>query len=345
MKSTLAFAVLAVVLVACSKEAPPPVKTERPALTQITVEQAGDGVRIYSGEVRARHELDLSFRLNGKIIERMVEAGARVKSGQVLARIDPVDANLQAGASAAQRQLAEVELKRFRELHSKGFVSQSALDAREAALKVAEAQAGLTRNQSDYTTLRAGCDGVVLNTLVEVGQVVGAGQPVLRLAQQGEREVLIAIPETTLAQHKVGDVTEITLPAYAGVTLNGRLREIAPSAEPLSRTFAARIALTSDQSAALGMTAYVRFNRQSGSELLIPVSAIYQHGGQTAVWVVAADRSISLRPVQVASYREQGAVIAGGLRAGERIVSAGVHRLSAGEKIHIIEQVTTGSAR
>lgn len=345
MKPTRSFIALAVMLGACSKEVPPPVKTERPALTQIAGEQAGNGVRIYSGEVRARHELDMGFRLNGKVVERPVEAGTRVRAGQVLARIDPADANLQAGASAAQWQLAETELKRFRDLHSKGFVSQSVLDAKEAALKVAAAQEGLTRNQAEYTTLRAGGDGVVVNTLVEVGQVVGAGQPVLRLAQQGEMEVQIAIPETHLAQHKVGEAAEITLHAEGGRVLSGRLRELSPSADPVSRTFAARVALSSGQAVTLGMTAYVRFNRQSGGELLIPVSAIYQQGAQTAVWIVASDRSISLRPVQVSAYRELGAVIAGGLQAGERFVSAGVHRLSAGEKIHIIEQVTTGSAR
>lgn len=140
-----------------------------------------------SGEIRARHETQLGFRVGGKIIERLVDAGTRVKAGQVLMRLDSGDTGLQSSSAVAQYQLAEADTKRFRELRNKGFVSQFALDAREAALKAA-AQAGLARNQSAYTTLRADHAGVIAATLAEVGQVVSVGQPVLRLAPDGERE-------------------------------------------------------------------------------------------------------------------------------------------------------------
>ena len=182
MKSTLLFIALAASLTACnSKETAPPVKTVRPALTQVVGALAGEDGSVYSGEVRARHEVALGFRTGGKIIERLVQAGMQVKAGQVLSRLDPTDASLQTGAAQAQFKLAENDAMRYRELRSKGFVSQSALDAKEASLQSAAAQAGLTRNQSDYTTLRAGHDGLVTATLAEAGQVVSAGQPVSSL--------------------------------------------------------------------------------------------------------------------------------------------------------------------
>ena len=351
MKFTLLFIALAATLAACSKESTPPVKTERPALTQVVGVLAGENGNLYSGEIRARHEVALGFRTGGKIVERLVEAGTQVKTGQVLARLDPADAGLQSGAAQAQYQLAESDAVRYRELHSKGFVSQSALDAKETALNAAAAQAGLMRNQAAYTTLRAEHDGVVAATLAEAGQVVSAGQPVLRLAQAGELEVAIEIPEAQFAMRRVGDAAEIVLLAGSGAPVTGRLRELSPSADPVSRTYPARVAFSAAPSqatarqVALGMTARVRFNRsqQTTAELLIPLSAIYQQGKQTAVWIVAADRSVSLRQVEVAAYRDNGAVIASGLTAGERIVSAGVHRLTSGEKIQSID-MAAGSA-
>jgi multidrug efflux pump subunit AcrA (membrane-fusion protein) len=330
-----------------------------------------------------------------------VDAGARVQTGQVLMRLDPGDTGLQASSTEAQYQLAEAEAKRYRELRDKNFVSQSALDAKETALKAASAQAGLAGNQADYTTLRADHSGVIAATLAEVGQVVSAGQTVLRLAQDGEREVAIAIPETQFAGLKIGAPADVTLwsddvtrcaqasgetashstrpsqdagrvagygagtssprllPQSAGCASNvseadrneatqsgehlrvlgGHLRELSPAADPASRTYAARIALSgADAQAALGMTAEVRFkSHDKRDQLVVPLSAIFQQGDQAAVWIVAADHSVSLRPVQVAAYRDNGAVIASGVAAGERIVSAGVHKLNAGEKIRIIE--------
>ena len=341
MKRSILLLIVVSVFAGCNKESVPTIKIEQPALTQVVGSAATDGGNTYSGEVRARYETQLGFRIGGKIIERLVDAGAKVKAGQALMRLDPGDTGLQLGSAEAQYQLAEADAKRYRELHSKGFVSQSALDAKETALKAAAAQAGLARNQSAYATLHADHAGVIAATLAEAGQVVSAGQPVLRLAQDGEREVAIAIPESQLVNLKTGAAAEIALLAdnNAGLQLVGRLRELAPAADPASRTYAARVTLTqSSPGVALGMTARVHFTTNKKSDgLLIPLSAIFQQGKQAAVWIVAADRTISLRPVQVAAYRDDGAVIAGGLAAGERIVSNGVHRLSAGEKIRAIE--------
>ncbi|MDO9052482.1 MAG: efflux RND transporter periplasmic adaptor subunit [Gallionella sp.] len=340
MKSLFPLVVLVSVLSACSKEAAPPAKTERPALTRVVGALAGENGNWYSGEIRARHEVTLGFRLGGKIVERRVEAGNSVQAGQVLARLDPTDAGLQSSASQSQYRLAESEAVRYRELRSKGFVSQSALDIKEAALQAAAAQAGLARNQSAYTTLRAEQAGVIAATWVEAGQVVSAGQPVMRLAQDGEREVAIAIPEAQLAGRKVGEAAEVVLLSGDGVPRTGRLRELSAVADPASRTYPARVSFSvAPGQVALGMTARVRFAapKHTTRDWLIPHSAIYQQGNQTAVWVVAADRSVSLRQVKIAAYRDEGAVIAGGLVAGERIVSAGVHRLTAGEKIRLID--------
>ena len=342
MKNTLLILAAVAALAACGKEAPPPVKSERPALTVVVGALVGNGGNVYSGEIRARHEAQLGFRIGGKIAERLVDAGAVVKAGQPLARLDASDAVLQAGAAEAQYKLAEADAQRYRELRAKGFVSQSALDARETALKAAAAQDGLARNQAGYTTLRADRDGVVAATLAEPGQVVAAGQPVLRVARDGEREVAISIPESHLAGLKLGAPAEVTLWAGDdGVLYTGRLRELAPAPDPASRTYPARIALDkSDAHMVLGMTAKVKLAGSSarlGQGFLVPLTALFQKGDQSAVWIVAADRSVSLRPVKVAAYRDDGAVIADGIAAGERIVAAGVHKLAQGEKIRIVD--------
>jgi len=342
-RSILLLALISV-FAGCDKESTPTARIERPALTMVAGVAATDSGNTYSGEVRARHEAQLGFRIGGKIVERLVDAGARVKTGQALMRLDPGDAGLQLGAAEAQHRLAEADARRHRELRSKGFISQAVLDAKEAALKAAAAQAGLARNQSAYATLHADRAGVIAAILAETGQVVAAGQPVLRLAQDGEREVAIAVPESRLANLKVGSAAEIALLTAGAAPLAGRLRELSPAADPASRTYAARVTLTqTSPDVALGMTARVRFAANKRSDgLLIPLTAIFQQGKNAAVWIVAADRTISLRPVQVAAYRDDGAVITGGLMAGERIVSNGVHRLAAGEKIRIIE---SGSAQ
>ncbi|BBI98824.1 multidrug transporter [Ferrigenium kumadai] len=339
MKKTLPFLIV-VALAACGKEEAPPAKIERPALTHVVGTQAAHAGNIYSGEIRARHEVQLGFRIGGKIVERLVDAGETVKAGQPLARLDAADTALQASAAESQYQLAEADAKRYRELRARGFVSQAALDAKETALKAAAAQAGLARNQAAYTTLRADRSGVVAATLAEAGQVVSAGQPVLRVAQEGEREVAISIPESQLAGLKLGAPAEITLWASDGETrFTGRLRELAPAADSVSRTYPARVALDKVAAGlALGMTASVSFGgADKNGRFIVPLTAIFQQGDKSAVWIVEADRSLSLRPVQVAAYRDDGAVIAGGLAAGERIVGAGVHKLSVGEKIRIVE--------
>lgn len=343
MKKNIWMLLLPLLLLGCSKEekavATP---AERPAFTVVVGALGEDQGSIYSGEIRARYETVLGFRIGGKIIERAVDVGATVKKGQVLARLDPADTGLQAGAASAQLRLAEDEAKRYRELRERGFVSQSLLDAKETALNSATAQAGLAINQAEYTSLLADRDGVVSAILSEVGQVVSAGQAVVRLAQDGNREVAISIPESSYSSFKVGLAAQIELGATQ--TFSGRVREMSPAADPASRTYAAKISLNTDHpNVALGMTVRVKLNltakdaQHKAGAYLVPLTAIFQQGDKAAVWIVAADRSVSLRPVVVKAYRDEGALVTAGISAGERIVSAGVHMLTAGDKVKIIE--------
>ncbi len=338
--------ILPLILCSCGKEqAPIAEKQVRFAATVVVGALNERESNLYSGEVRARHETVLSFRVGGKIIERKIEAGNHVSSGQLLARLDPADNALQDTAAEAQYRLAEDELKRFKELREKNFVSQSALDAKETALKAAVAQAGLARNQSAYTSLHSDQNGVIYAVLAETGQDVSAGQPIFRLAQDGEREVSIAIPESRVASIKVGMPAQIEL---GSDKISGHVREITPAADPASRTYPARISFDASKAeTALGMTARVRISEpdhKSGlanAAFRVPLTAIYQQGDKAAVWVVAPDNSVSLRPVSVSAYRDNGALIANGLVAGERIVSAGVHKLTPGDKIKITDNGNT----
>ena len=320
------------VLVGCSEPPPPPAVA--PVVKVLTAgETSSASTRIYSGEVRARYETTLAFRVSGKLVERLVDVGAVVRPGQPLARLDPADLALQAGQAESQRVLAAADAQRYRDLRSKNFISQSALDAKETALQTANAQADLARNQASYAVLKADKVGAIAQVAAEPGQVVAAGQAVFRLAEAGENEVAIAIPESQLAGLKPGATAEVVLWADRK-PLRGKLRELSPVADAATRTYAARVSLLdSDPALALGMTATVRFTRDAGNVLTVPHAAIFQQGSRPAVWVVGADDTLALRSVAVSAYTDAGATIADGLQLGERIVVAGVHKLVAGQKV------------
>jgi len=304
-------------------------------------ERADANAATYSGEVRSRYETPLGFRIGGKIAARLVDVGARVKAGDVLARLDAADSALSASAANAQFDLASADVRRYRELRAKNFVSQAALDAKETTFKSAKAQAELARNQSDYTVLRADHAGVVEAVAAEVGQVVAAGQTVIRVARTDALEVAISIPESRLPERF--KEAEVTLWADEQASYQGVLRELSPVADALTRTYAARVTITKpDTRVQLGMTAKVSFFDGQASvqaaRLSVPLAAIFQQDGQPALWIVGADQTLSLRPVVVADYGETRAILVSGVASGERIVVAGVHKLSAGEKIRPVEQ-------
>lgn len=336
---TAAALAAALLAAACAREAPKAAPL-RPVLTERVGVAAAAAAPTYAGEVRSRVEQALAFRIAGKISERLVDAGATVRAGQVLARLDPVDAALAADAAEAQRRLADADLRRFRELREKNFVSQAALDSRETTLKASAAQAELARNQSAYTVLRADQDGVVGQVLAEVGQVVAAGQPVFRVARLDAPEVAIAIPEGRLPEVRQAKQAEVTLWADAARSYPAKLREVAAVADPATRTYAARVALLeADAAVALGMSASVRFGVGTAAErLTIPQAALFQKDGKPAVWLVGDDATVALRAVEVARYTDGRVELAGGLARGERIVVAGVHKLAAGERIRVAER-------
>lgn len=328
-------------LAACSREeAPPP--APRPMLTMVVGAAASGEVRSYAGEVRSKIEQTLAFRIAGKLAERRVDAGDSVRAGQVIARLDPVDAALAAGSADAQRALAEADAARYRELKARNFVSQAALDSRETALKASAAQADLARNQSAYTTLRADQPGVVAQLLAEVGQVLAAGQPVVRVSRNDLPEVAIAVPEAQRAGLRPGTPAEIVLWADESRRYRGVVREIAANADAQTRTYAVRVAIgDADARIALGMSATVEFRSDAGgARITVPQGAIMQKDGKPAVWLVAGDATVSLRPVTMGRYLDETVVVESGLAAGERIVVAGVHKLAEGEKIRIAEAGT-----
>ncbi len=348
----LAAAVAAVT--ACSKHEPP-APAPRAVIAQVVGAKPTEGANVYSGEVRARHENDLAFRVGGKVVARYVDVGATVKKGTELARLDPQDAQLgvesarsQLAAAEADHALAKAELARYRDLYAKQYVSKAVLDAREntfnttkARLEQARAQAQVARNQSSYTTLVAEADGVITAVNVEAGQVVSSGQPVLRFARPEEKEVAINVPETRLGELRDANQVAVALWAAPDKPYVGRVREIAPNADPATRTFMAKITIVDPDSAVkLGMTANVLLGERAGTEVItLPLTALTQVDGKAAVWVVDPQTNkVNLRPVAIGAYREDGVTVRDGLRPGEVVVTAGVHKLLPGETVRVMSE-------
>lgn len=325
-------------LAACGNKAadsiPEPV---RPALVQKVVPAQGSALNIFSGEIRARYETDMAFRIAGKIAAREVDVGTAVKPGTVLARLDPADAGLQLNQSEAQRALAEAEVRRYRELRAKNFISQSALDVRETEFKSVAAQTDIARNQAAYAVLRADKAGVVTMVNAEPGQVVTAGQTVVRLARPEEPEVVIDIPENRLQEFRAAKQISVVLWSTPGKRYPGRVRELSPVADAATRTFTARISvLEPDAGLRLGMTANVIIGNDAGQEVFVlPLSSLTRIDGKPAVWVFdAASQTVIPRAVTISNYGSDDHVsITGGLKTGEMVVTAGVHKLLAGQKI------------
>ena len=327
---------LLLALAACGEkvELPPPATriVKVIAVSSSTDEQT----RTFGGDIRARQETIIGFRIGGKMTQRLVDVGSIVNAGQVLARIDTRDLILQATEADAQSALAAADAKRYQDLRAKNFVSQAAVDTRDTAHKAASAQATIARNQAAYAVLAADHAGVVAEVLAQPGQVVAAGQGVFRLALDGEREVLIAIPEDALADVHVGNDAEVNL-WTTDKKYPGRIREIAPIADPATRTYSVRVSIMTKETLPLGMSATVSFKKAGASLMLIPITSVFQDGSDPAVWVVGKDNKVMLRKVQVASYGDQGTRVSAGLADGERIVTAGVHRLHAGEIVSIAD--------
>ena len=297
----------------------------------------------YAGDIRAREESALSFRIGGALVKRLVDAGDRVRRGQVLAELDPGDAGLQAAAAQAEMVRLGGDLERYRTLVAQKLVSQSAFDAQQAAYRAARAQYELTRNQSVYTRLVAPRDGVIANRLAEAGQTVAAGQAIYTLAGDAGREVAIALPESRIREIRVGQPVLVELWSAPDVRLPGRIREISPAADPQARTYAARVALQGDAAAQveLGQSARVYMQAPGEAALGVPLSALQRgsDGKSTALWVVdPKTRRVHLKPVQIGAYAEDMVPVLGGIDAGAWVVAAGGQLLREGQRVAPVDR-------
>ena len=344
----------ALLLAACSK--PAPVEEPLRAVKVVTVGlQARESAPEWAGEVRARVESRLGFRVAGKLIRRNVEVGQRVKAGQVLAQIDPQDyalaadaARAQVNAASANRDLAAAEFKRYQALRAQNFISGAELERRDTTLKAAQAQwqqaqaqAAEQGHQLAYATLVADVSGVVTAVEAEPGQVVTAGAPIVRIAQDGPREVAFAVPEGQVAALPVGTAATVRVWA-SGATLTGVVREVAASADPVTRTFLLTLALQGDVAPPLGSTVSVLANQPESAGvpvIKLPTSALRQEGAGTAVWLLdPASMTVKLQPVQIAMTDGNEVVIGAGLQPGMQVVAAGVHVLTAGQKVSLYKE-------
>lgn len=315
------------------------------------------GLLAFAGEVRAREEAALAFRVGGKLVRRQVDVGDRVRAGDVLAELDPGDLQLQVQSLQAQLEAAEAQLARARADHARvaalagdQLVSRSALDQQTATLRAAEgqvraarAQRDLARSQTGYTALRAPRDGAISGRQAEVGQVVAAGQAVFSLAADGGREVAFALPETDIRAFRVGQPVAIEPWSAPGLRLPGRIREIAPAADPQARTYAARASLDGEaaQRVDLGQSARVLIPRPGDAGAIrVPLTALQRGArGEPVVWVIDAVRS-GAKPararrvsVRIGPFAADGVPVLSGLKPSDWVVLAGGHLLHDGQSV------------
>ncbi len=355
----LIFLVLSSVLLAC-KEEKSIKKVIRPVITQVVHIQDNWQEESYAGEIKARYNMALGFRISGKITERFVEVGNIVAPGALLARLDTEDSILQfmqaEGALAeaqAQKEKAKLDLKRYHKLYKEKMISASEylqfsnrLDIAKAKVTQAKAYLEVTRNQSDYTHLYADKGGVVTALDMEVGQVVVAGQTVANLALPEEKEVVIAIAENRLNDVRHADEVKLSLWIDPKHFYTGRVREISPSADPITRTYRVRISLIDgDDKVQLGMTTtvFIRHKKQ-GLVAKLPLSVLFQtdpdinNKTQTAVWIYSPKTSqVHLQKVTVLEYQYDSLLIESGLQEGQIVVTAGVHQLHSGQKVRLFK--------
>jgi len=335
-------------LTACHRAEPDP--RTRPPLVRITTPVAANAAtREFTGVVAARIQSDLGFRVGGKVTQRLVDTGQIVRRGQPLMRIDGTDLSLATRASQgtvdAARAHAEqtgADEKRYRDLVGAGAVSASAYDQAKAAadaaraqLSAAQAQARVARNETNYTVLLADADGTVVETLAEPGQVVAAGQIVVRVARSGPREALVQLPETL--RPRLGSTARAR--TFDGATGSAKLRQLADSANAASRTFEARYVLAEATARApLGSTVTVTLSDPGDAVATeVPLGALRDTGHGAGVWIVGAGAQprIIWRPVKVAAIGEETATVTSGLKSGDRFVAMGAHMLHQGQIVRV----------
>jgi RND family efflux transporter MFP subunit len=350
---------LPLILAACGDKPPADPRTAAPLVETVLVQGASSTSLSFSGIVGARVQSDLGFRVPGKVVQRLVDVGQTVHRGQPLMRIDPIDLGLQARAQAesvaaarARARQAGDDEARYRDLVAEGAVSASAYeqlkataDSAKAALSAAEAQYDVARNAAGYALLVADADGVVVDTLAEPGQVVGAGQTVVRLAHAGPREAIVHLPETV--RPRIGTQAQATLYGGQGGGL-ARLRQLADAADRLTRTYEAKYVLDGTLAdAPLGATVTLRLDGNGDDKaqaLQVPAAAVLDAGKGSGVWAVTGKPAkVTWRRVNVLAIGDDTARVQGGdLKAGDRVVALGAHLLHEGETVR--DKVSAGAA-
>ncbi|MBD9416959.1 efflux RND transporter periplasmic adaptor subunit [Pseudomonas sp. PDM16] len=352
--------VMPFVLVACSDQTPPDPRTDAPLVRVTTIQSATATSRAFTGIVAARVQSDLGFRVSGKVLQRLVDTGQTVKRGQVLLRLDPVDLQLAAhaqreavAAARAQAQQASDDEARYRALRGTGAVSASAYDQYKAAadaaraqLSAAEAQAKVAGNATRYAELLADADGIVMETLAEPGQVVSAGQAVVRLAHAGPREALVQLPETL--RPAVGSSAEARLFGRQDISVATRLRQLSDVADRQTRTFEARYVLEGElANAPLGTTITVQISESqtvSPSAVQVPIAALYDAGNGPGIWMIRGEPTqVAWTPVSVQSLDDESARISGAIKLGDQIVALGAHLLRDGQAVRLAEPATVAA--
>ena len=341
----------AVALTACDKpqETPAPVRAVRTEL--VTVGSVG-GRHEFAAEVRARTESRLGFRVAGKLVQRRVNLGDTVKAGQELAQLDPQDLKLAQDAAKANQAAAQAnydlnlaDYKRARDLHDQGFVSGADLERRTTALKAAQSQLGqarvqtrVQRNQAGYAVLRADVAGVVTSVEAEPGGVVGAGQTIVRVAQDGPRDVVFSVPEDRVSAFRsaaeVAGALKVRLWGGDLTLFDAKLREVSAAADSSTRTFQVKAELQSAP-VKLGQTATVLLAFPGPAQVIkLPLSAVLEFQGKSSVWLLdPKTMTVNIQPVEVHNADGNEVVITGGLQAGQEVVTAGVHVLTPGQKV------------
>lgn len=352
--------VMPFVLVACSDQTPPDPRTDAPLVRVTTIKSATVTSRSFTGIVAARVQSDLGFRVSGKVLQRLVDTGQTVKRGQVLLRLDPIDLQLAAhaqreavAAARARARQASDDEARYRALRGTGAVSASAYDQYKAAadaaraqLSAAEAQAKVADNATRYAELLADADGIVMETLAEPGQVISAGQAVVRLAHAGPREALVQLPETL--RPAVGSSAEARLFGRQDISVATRLRQLSDVADRQTRTFEARYVLDDElANAPLGTTITVQISEQQTaltSAVQVPIAALYDAGNGPGIWVIRGEPAqVAWTPVSVKSLDDESARISGAIKPGDQIVALGAHLLRDGQAVRLAEPATVAA--
>lgn len=335
------------------------VDAPQPVLVMHPGDGAGSAAAAFAGEVHARQESALAFRIGGNLVRRRVDAGDRVRAGDVLAELDPGDQQLQARATQAQLAAAQAELARaaadrarYAQLAKQQLVSRSTLDAQDAAYAAAasqvraiHAQLDVARNAAGYTQLRAPRDGVIASREAEAGQVVAAGQTIFMLAGDAGREVAIALPESSIRDHHVGEPAVVepwnAVSSGGARRIAGTVREIAPAADPQTRTYAARVALAAGNDAVeLGQSVRVYLQGAANDALSVPLSALQRAtGGGSALWVVdPASRRLHLTAVRTGAFGSDAVPVLAGVSSKDWIVAAGGHLVHEGQLVAPVDR-------